>query len=300
MPYAVQQTDNQRRRGTYQFVQALSGAKSDQEVAAAVILLSGCQDNQLSFDGAVNGQFTGALLQTWASGAFQGDYRAFHSAILATMPPDQTPNLFTVGQVSPAFLGQRPFTINAASGLPSTSSGRPVLRQGATGGDVVYLQNRLIAHGHSVTPDGVFGPGTAAAVRAFQSARGLPADGVVGPMTWGQLDAAPMSTGGGMPVGGGTTSGSGTSSGGGTPGGGTSVGGNGSGSVTVVARPILRRGMTGEHVTYLQVRLADHGYSVTSDGIFGPGTEMAVRSFQRSNGLTADGIVGPASWAALG
>ena len=35
------------------------------------------------------------------------------------------------------------------------------------------------------------------------------------------------------------------------------------------------------------------------DGIFGPKTEAAVKSFQRGKGLTVDGIVGPRTWAAL-
>ncbi|MBN3496357.1 peptidoglycan-binding domain-containing protein [Arthrobacter pascens] len=67
-----------------------------------------------------------------------------------------------------------------------------------------------------------------------------------------------------------------------------------------VTRPQIHRGSTGEHVTYFQQRLFALGYRLTIDGIFGPGTESAARSFQRTNGLTADGIVGPITWAAVG
>jgi peptidoglycan DL-endopeptidase CwlO len=38
-----------------------------------------------------------------------------------------------------------------------------------------------------VTPDGVFGPRTSAAVRAFQKAHGIPTTGNVGPLTWTAL-----------------------------------------------------------------------------------------------------------------
>jgi peptidoglycan hydrolase-like protein with peptidoglycan-binding domain len=38
---------------------------------------------------------------------------------------------------------------------------------------------------------------------------------------------------------------------------------------------------------------------IGADGIFGPGTERALKAWQRSNGLTADGIAGPATLARL-
>jgi peptidoglycan hydrolase-like protein with peptidoglycan-binding domain len=58
---------------------------------------------------------------------------------------------------------------------------------GNRGVDVLAIQYLLRAAGQSVTADGVFGSGTTTAVRAFQTARGLGVDGIVGPQTWGAL-----------------------------------------------------------------------------------------------------------------
>ena len=77
---------------------------------AAVILISGCQDNQTSLDGDHNGAFTGQLLQAWNRGAYEGNYASFHAAIRAGMSPGQTPNLYMLGDVA-RFVGQRPFTV---------------------------------------------------------------------------------------------------------------------------------------------------------------------------------------------
>lgn len=68
----------------------------------------------------------------------------------------------------------------------------PVLRQGASGTAVVTLQTRLEAWGfRSVAADGNFGPATLAAVKSFQAAHSLVADGVVGALTWAALEKSP-------------------------------------------------------------------------------------------------------------
>ena len=69
----------------------------------------------------------------------------------------------------------------------STISPWPFVRQGDQHHPVETLQYLLRARGHNLTVDGIFGPGTAAAVRAFQQQEGLVVDGIVGPATWSAL-----------------------------------------------------------------------------------------------------------------
>jgi metacaspase-1 len=77
---------------------------------AAVILISGCQDNQVSLDGDHNGAFTGQLRRIWNNGKFSGNHSRFHAQIVAGMAASQTPNLFLLGPAG-AFAAQRPFTV---------------------------------------------------------------------------------------------------------------------------------------------------------------------------------------------
>lgn len=78
---------------------------------ATVLLISGCQDNQLSSDGAFNGLFTSNLLRVWNSGKFRGDYPTFHKRIVRRMPPLQSPNYSVVGCTNPEFEHSTPFHI---------------------------------------------------------------------------------------------------------------------------------------------------------------------------------------------
>ena len=59
-----------------------------------------------------------------------------------------------------------------------------LVRQGDSGARVRAVQFLLRAHGFGIDADGSFGPMTGAAVRDFQTQRGLAADGVVGNQTW--------------------------------------------------------------------------------------------------------------------
>lgn len=57
---------------------------------------------------------------------------------------------------------------------------------------------------------------------------------------------------------------------------------------------VLKRGMKGEGVKIMQEALG-----IAADGDFGPGTERALKAWQRENGLIADGIAGPATLGKL-
>lgn len=139
---------------------------------------------------------------------------------------------------------------------------RPMLRFGARGSAVVEMQNRLRAHGFDPgASDGIYGPATGGALKAFQGSQGIAADGICGPITWSRLDQQAA----GAPA------------------------------------RLLAYGSVGADVAQLQDALRAHGNDPgASDGIFGPRTDAAVRAFQASHGCAVDGIVGPQTRGALG
>ncbi|MBP1744433.1 MAG: polysaccharide deacetylase [Firmicutes bacterium] len=149
-------------------------------------------------------------------------------------------------------------------GSGGTASGS-TLRLGSTGTGVMQLQQALANKGYSLAVDGSFGPITQNAVISFQRSVGITADGIVGPVTWSKL--------------------------------GTSSGTISSGSTAYPG--LLKIGSSGTSVRTLQQALANKGYSLSIDGVFGPITQNTVMSFQRSQGITVDGIVGPVTWGKL-
>ena len=81
-----------------------------------------------------------------------------------------------------------PAGLNGDESMPEK---KPVIRKGSSGQYVVLAQTLLLQQGYDLAPygaDGKFGAKTETAVKAFQRANGLNADGVIGPATWAVLD----------------------------------------------------------------------------------------------------------------
>jgi metacaspase-1 len=95
----------------YRSLQTAASGAEQGPCAAGVILISGCQDNEFSYDGSANGLFTQTLKHVWNNGAFDGDYGSFHRTIKQYLAGRQSPNFFRVGQATIDFRQQKPFTI---------------------------------------------------------------------------------------------------------------------------------------------------------------------------------------------
>ena len=111
MPRDVAEQVHDAKRAELEEVQRATRGVESEPVAASILLVSGCQDSQLSLDGTANGLFTATLLAVWDGGRFRGNYRTLHRRILRRMPPTQTPNLYRTGAPDPRFERERPFSI---------------------------------------------------------------------------------------------------------------------------------------------------------------------------------------------
>ena len=83
--------------------------------------------------------------------------------------------------------------VDYGNGVETSATTKPAekkhttLRRGSTGEEVKYMQSLLAKAGSGLQVDGIFGPGTMSAVRAFQQKHNLVVDGIVGPKTWAEL-----------------------------------------------------------------------------------------------------------------
>lgn len=107
MPPRVAEEDGRRRAALYRRIQKAVPPRESSEVKASVLLISGCQDNQTSADGAGNGLFTEKLLDVWDGGKYRGSMRLLREAVVRRMPPWQTPNYYAVGARNRAFIRRR-------------------------------------------------------------------------------------------------------------------------------------------------------------------------------------------------
>ena len=111
MPRHIQDATYAAHQKLYDKIQKGLPSGSRVSIGASVVLISGCQDNQTSADGAKNGLFTEKLLKVWKGGKFKGSLRQFHREIVKQMPPAQTPNYFRTGAPSASFERKKPFTL---------------------------------------------------------------------------------------------------------------------------------------------------------------------------------------------
>jgi hypothetical protein len=110
LPRDVQAETYEAKKEVYDRIQEELPSAETADVGATVLLISSCQDDQLSLDGFTNGYFTEHFLLVWDDGAWSGPYRAFQEAIRAKMAETQQPNYTTVGTPNPEFEQQAPLT----------------------------------------------------------------------------------------------------------------------------------------------------------------------------------------------
>jgi hypothetical protein len=111
IPLAREERVYAAHKAQYDRIQRRVPARTAAKLAANVVLISGCMDNQSSYDGDVNGRFTARLLTVWNQGKFKGVLRKLHQGIVAGMPSYQTPNFYRVGPTIRGFANKQAFRI---------------------------------------------------------------------------------------------------------------------------------------------------------------------------------------------
>jgi hypothetical protein len=80
-------------------------------VAASVLVLSACREDQFADAPGLPGHFTTALLREWHQGTRPAGYRRFYESVSAGMPDYQQPMYYRVGAPDESFEAEAPFTV---------------------------------------------------------------------------------------------------------------------------------------------------------------------------------------------
>ena len=162
-----------------------------------------------------------------------------------------------------------------------------VLKRGSRGNDVRAIQYFLAFIGFfndslpEIKVDGIFGPATENAVKAFQQQYGLTVDGIVGRATWYRILDVYNSTLNSLP--------------------------DEYRSYSSLLYPgyTITTAASGNVVTQLQTFLRTIAQNnkavplITADGIYGDKTKAAVIAVQKLSGIPQTGAVGPLTWNAI-
>lgn len=170
---------------------------------------------------------------------------------------------------------------------PATVQEEPtksIWKLGDRGAKVSQIQKSLVASGYLSGTDGVFDEKTQEAVRQFQQTKGLKVDGIVGENTLTALAEKPETKAIPEPE--------------------KNIRWHSLEEPTPSTQEELTQntwklGDRGAKVSEIQQKLVAAGYPGSTDGVFNPQTEAAVRQFQQAKGLKVDGIVGQETLAVL-
>lgn len=148
---------------------------------------------------------------------------------------------------------------------------------GDKGSQITAIQQALVDQGSSIIVDGEYGAGTEEAIRQFQASHGLETDGIVGQETYEALmgDAMPENLSSHIAAGE------------------TSL------AAAIADNAVFPIVTANNEIKVIQEALQQQGYNVDVDGLYGVGTEQAVRAYQAANGLEPDGIVGQETFYTL-
>lgn len=222
------------------------------------------------------------------------------SSAVTTNVPGATVNPYAQNTI--VVLTATPTLIPVATPKPTTApTAASSLKRGSSGASVKTVQQRLKDLGYYTgSVDGDFGEGTEAAVKAFQKANGLTADGKVGTQTLSKLNSssAKRASATPKPTAKPTKKPTPKPTKKPTP---KPTATPRATAPSYADKTYLQIGMSGSKTRSLQNRLIELGWLAgKADGEYGGATDAAVRAFQKNTpGLWSDGIAGPDTLNAL-